>query len=137
MNGIEVKSRLIVRRGDALLLERRADAAGHGFYRPLGGKVELGETSRSAAAREFHEETGLQADDLRYLGCLEDIRIGPEAVQHEICFVYEGTVRDRCLFEADSIALREQDRTYTAFWRTVDDLDLPLRPADLRSLLRP
>jgi ADP-ribose pyrophosphatase YjhB (NUDIX family) len=43
-----------------LLLIRRANHPGRGQWSLPGGRVEPGETDESAAARELHEETGLE-----------------------------------------------------------------------------
>jgi lipoyl(octanoyl) transferase len=46
--------------GPELLLLRRRPGRG-GFWQPVTGKVELGESTAKAAKRELHEETGIQA----------------------------------------------------------------------------
>jgi acetyl-CoA carboxylase carboxyl transferase subunit beta len=43
-----------------LLLVRRANPPSQGLWSLPGGRVEAGETPAAAAAREVHEETGLQ-----------------------------------------------------------------------------
>ncbi len=47
---------------DRALLVRRANPPDAGLWGFPGGKIELGETVRSAATRELLEETGIQAE---------------------------------------------------------------------------
>lgn len=51
----------LVRRGNpaAVLLGRKKRGFGEGKYNGFGGKIELGEDARAAAAREIHEEAEL------------------------------------------------------------------------------
>ncbi|HEY3110625.1 MAG TPA: NUDIX hydrolase [Chloroflexota bacterium] len=49
---------IVVRDGKVLLVQRGKEP-GRGFWAVPGGMVDLGETSRQAAAREAREETGL------------------------------------------------------------------------------
>lgn len=48
-------------RGDEVLLAQRGKAHGRGFWSLPGGRVEAGETTLEAAARELLEETGVTA----------------------------------------------------------------------------
>lgn len=52
----------IVFKGRSVLLIRRRDAAHASHWSIPGGAQELGETTRAAAAREVHEETGITAE---------------------------------------------------------------------------
>src|SRR2546428_11954505 len=52
---------IVVRDGKVLLI-RRGKERGGGFGAVPGGMVDLGETSRQAAAREAEEETGLDVE---------------------------------------------------------------------------
>ena len=67
----EVAVGAVVRRGDELLLIRRAQGPGIGQWSLPGGRVEFGETLVDAAAREVLEETGLVISVGRFLGWVE------------------------------------------------------------------
>lgn len=56
----------IVRRADGrvLLAERTARQISAGFWELPGGKIDAGETAAQAAARELHEEIGVEAEQL-------------------------------------------------------------------------
>ncbi len=58
---------IALRRGDRLLLVRRAREPSLGFYAFPGGRVEPGETDEQAARRELAEETGLAAGAITFL----------------------------------------------------------------------
>ena len=57
--------------GDKLLLIRRANPPGQGYWSIPGGHVEPGETWQEAAEREVLEETGLRATCGRFVGWVE------------------------------------------------------------------
>lgn len=137
---IKVKARLIVRRGQELLLEQRHDESGRPFYRPLGGNIEFAEPSSGAVMREFSEETHRHVENLKYLGCLEDIRETADGLHHEVIFIYEGTVVEPDIYELDAIVVEEDVRRYTAYWKPIRDFEGEaadeLRPANLLTLLR-
>lgn len=59
-----------ISRGDQILLahhERARRQPGAPVYSLLAGFVEVGETLEQAVAREVHEESGLQIDQIRYM----------------------------------------------------------------------
>ncbi len=64
---------VVVRRGDAVLLVRRARPPAAGAWSVPGGAQELGETAEAAARRELFEETGLAVGPLRLLAHVDSI----------------------------------------------------------------
>lgn len=137
---IKTKSRLVLRRNDQILLECRVDEAGLPFFRPIGGNIEFGESSHSAVIREFYEETHMHVHSLVFLGCAEEILSTSEGIYHEICFLYEGVVREDQIYKVESIAIQEDVRRYTAYWKNIgeftgDKADY-LRPTNLLSFIQ-
>ncbi|WP_157886493.1 NUDIX domain-containing protein [Planococcus versutus] len=58
-----------MRKDQLILLEQQfvRHSAGNGpFYRPIGGSIELGETSGNALKRELQEESSADIDIARY-----------------------------------------------------------------------
>lgn len=72
----EVAVGAVVRRGDEVLLIRRARGTAVGQWSIPGGRVEFGEGLKAALAREVLEETGLEVRVGRFLGWAE--RIGDD-----------------------------------------------------------
>jgi len=58
----------VCRRGERVLLARRAMGPGIGRWGFPGGMQELGETIEAGAQRELLEETGIEAEPLRIIG---------------------------------------------------------------------
>ncbi|SED01995.1 (d)CTP diphosphatase [Streptomyces sp. 3213] len=55
----------VLRRADRVLVIRRGpDSARSGYWAPLSGKLEPGETQEQALVREVHEEVGLTVSPL-------------------------------------------------------------------------
>ncbi len=58
---------VLVRRGNELLLVKNRNFK-HDFYGCVSGFVEMGESIEACAAREVKEETGIEIQNLRYVG---------------------------------------------------------------------
>lgn len=109
------------------------------FYRPLGGGIEFGESSREAAAREIKEELGADVEHLRHLGTLENIFTYQGETGHEIVFIYDGTFVDKSLYEPPFLMAYEDNGTsFKAHWKNIGDFhpdECPLYPIGLLELL--
>ena len=79
----------VVRDG-LVLLVKRANKAAHGLWSLPGGRIELGEPVRDAALRELKEETGIEAELIRLLDCIDIIHKNPSGLieAHFILTVY-------------------------------------------------
>lgn len=80
---------VIVHDDNRVLLGMKKRGFGEGKYNGFGGKVQEGETIDDAAWREFKEETGLQALDLRQVG--ELYFHYPHDNNHLHCHVFKVT----------------------------------------------
>lgn len=81
----------VLRRGDAVLLQRREAPPFAGFWELPGGKVEAGESPAQAALREAREELGLAARAARLLLVHEHRYAGGPWVRLH-AFLVEGDV---------------------------------------------
>lgn len=126
---------IFVRPHDGAVLAIRFHDRGRTFYRPPGGGIEFGETSRDAACREAWEETGQVVIAERLLGVAENIYTHEDRPGHQIVFNWLLRFADESLYERTEIPIVEANgNTYTAYW--VHDAELqaqgtPLYPREL------
>lgn len=112
------------------------------YYRPLGGGIEYGETSRAAVVREIREELGAEIENVRLLGVLENIFVYEGEQGHEIVFVFDGEFADKSLYERDRLNGYEQeaDIKFQTKWFSLDKITENggrLVPAGLLELIAP
>ena len=121
---IRVMAICLFRRGGEILVAEGLDTANNRRYaRPLGGGVELGETSAETIVREIREEIGAEVRDLKLLGVLENLFELEGQQHHEVVFVYDGQFADRSLYEQTEIPLLDGGWTTGATWRPLDWFD--------------
>jgi ADP-ribose pyrophosphatase YjhB (NUDIX family) len=81
--------------GKILATESVDSVKGETFYRPLGGRIEFGETAVETLHRELMEEIQAEIKDLRYLTTLENIFTYEGERGHEIVMVFDGKLSTR------------------------------------------
>jgi lipoyl(octanoyl) transferase len=102
---------VVVRRDDGrVLLLKRTEARG-GFWQPVTGHVEAGESPEQAAQRELREETGATAT------------VKPLNYEHAFCVGGSSTIVRETAFVAHSNELvkRDADEHSEAAWFSVDE----------------
>jgi 8-oxo-dGTP pyrophosphatase MutT (NUDIX family) len=112
----------IVHRDGRILVEELCGKHSKGegvFYRPLGGTIELGETSKDALKREFMEELGAHISIADYIACLENIYTINGSIKHELSQLYEVKLLKESLYEEESIPVNENGRKSLAKWMPV------------------
>jgi 8-oxo-dGTP pyrophosphatase MutT (NUDIX family) len=94
------------------------------FYRPLGGGIEFGESSRETICRELMEEINVRVgrESLRYLGVVENIFTFNGSPGHELALIYDGELEDARLYEKEVITGKEANgEDIHAVWKSLDE----------------
>lgn len=73
-----------------VLLARRVKPPEAGFWGILGGKIDAGETAAHAAARELHEESGLDLAPVRLLCLCDHIVPADQAFWLSAVFLFQA-----------------------------------------------
>ncbi len=113
---------------------------GQPYYRPAGGGIEYGETSRAAVHREVREELGVEVESHRLLTVAENIyRNERDQVAHQIMFLWEVSFVDPSLYERQIFIVNDTNPPpLEAHWVSPVDLarrGIHLFPAALREAL--
>jgi 8-oxo-dGTP pyrophosphatase MutT (NUDIX family) len=135
---IRVTAICLFRRGDEILVTEGFDTANNQRYaRPLGGGVELGETSEQTIVREIREEVGAEVRNLKLLGVLENLFELEGRQQHEVVFVYDGQFEDESLYESTEIPMLDGGWSTGAIWRPLEwfSEECMLTPVGIEKLL--
>jgi 8-oxo-dGTP pyrophosphatase MutT (NUDIX family) len=131
----------LFRRGGRILVSQAHDSAKQDdFCRPLGGGIEFGENSRDAVRREIREEIGVEIENVKLIGVLENLFTYVGRRWHEIVFVYDAEFVDKSLYERDEILYQELGLAgdFFARWRSVEEIEaagVRLVPEGLLGLL--
>jgi ADP-ribose pyrophosphatase YjhB (NUDIX family) len=123
--GIRTQALALIRRDDKILVERCLDRVkDEWFCRLLGGTVEFGELAAETVRRELLEELGAEADVGALVATIENIFTFEGAPGHEICLVYDTSLRDERLYELDEWQAEETTPdgplTHEVAWKPVD-----------------
>ncbi|KAJ1765184.1 Nudix (Nucleoside diphosphate linked moiety X)-type motif 1, partial [Coemansia sp. RSA 1843] len=118
---------------DKILLGRKKRGIGKGLWNGFGGKLERHESVAECAVRELHEECGLKANDLVYMGVLHMNCIS--GVGNTVIFVYradtyvgEITESDEMYpqwFDVGSIPYNEMYEEAVLWWPILLDKERP------------
>lgn len=106
--------------GAILVAEGLDSAKNETFYRPLGGGIEFGETSKDALKREMREELGTEITNLKYITTAENIFVYNNQPGHEFVVIYEAEFVDPSLYKPGEIEVREGENKLKALWIPLD-----------------
>lgn len=129
---------LLRRDEDVLLAELYDSVAEERFYRPIGGEIEFGESSRAALVREFEEELGLAVEVDRYLGTIENRFSFEGARGHEVAIVHEVELIDDDRNLESVTGYDDGGTTFSVTWQPPSILAqgaVPVYPDGLLALL--
>lgn len=109
--------------GESFLLERGYDSVRNEyFYRPLGGGVEDGETSKMALIREFNEELGVDVIVRHYFGDIESVFEYEGQKGHELASIHAIQFKEMNLYQQDIFERCDNSSGY-AVWKTLSEID--------------
>ena len=113
---------------------------GEAYYRPAGGGIDYGETSRAAVHREIREELDAEIESHRILDVAENIFINEEGeTSHQIMFLWEVSFVDPALYERAVFTVTDNNGPpLEAHWVSPADLarrGIYLFPIALRAAL--
>ncbi|MFA6255521.1 MAG: NUDIX hydrolase [Patescibacteria group bacterium] len=109
------------------------------FYRPIGGGINFGETSRKALIREVKEELSTEITALKKMGTFENIFTYQGKKGHEIIFVYDAKFVDPKFYSKKKIIVSEEGTKSEAVWLKINDLskkNILLYPVGLKELIK-
>lgn len=138
---IRTVSLCVIRRGEELLLEEFFDEdVGITYYRPIGGTVEYGESSKITVIREVKEEIDADISEPILIGVIENIFNYQDQIGHENDFIYEAELMNRSLYDLEEIDGIEGSKPYKAVWKPLHyfkgNLTVKLVPDGLLELLQ-
>lgn len=139
---IRVISLALIRRpsdGRWLAMHGTDPIKGEEFYRPAGGGVEFGESSRDAVCREMLEEFSAVVEPVDLWGATENLFIHMDKPGHEVVFLWECRFVDESLYSQDELPLTEGNEQLVAHWIDPEDLaarGIALYPDGLPEILR-
>lgn len=124
--------------GRILAVDALDPTKGERFWGPIGGRVEFGEQSGDAIAREIREELSSEVRNLELLGVLESIFTYDGGDGHEIVFVYDGELAESSLYQEATVrGVESNGEEFSAHW--IDpahpDHGRPIYPDGLIDLL--
>ena len=122
----------IIKHKNRVLLENTG-----GFFNMIGGRVQFGESSLSAAKRELKEELNIEVDNIKLINVSENFFDWAGKRQHEMLFVYEIVLDDSYeIVKKDNFkCLDADDEIFT--WFDVNEVEkLDCRPKVIKKLVK-
>jgi ADP-ribose pyrophosphatase YjhB (NUDIX family) len=122
-----LKAVCVISHGDDYLFSVGVDPGDHRtFLVPVGGGIEFGELALTAAVREVREEIGVNVENPRLLGVLENIFTYDGETGHEVVFCFLGQIASR-----DELPSEGQESDGSMFplrWLSQEELRSPPVP---------
>lgn len=117
---IRTVSLCIIRKGDQILVQEMYDQkTKKKFYRPIGGTVEYGESSKQTVIREVLEEINCTITEPRLYFIIENIYTYADQIGHEVDFIYEAELTDSSFYDLEHIDVVEEDCKFVAAWKSI------------------
>ena len=109
----------LIRKDDEILLEYNPE---YNYYSFIGGRVKIGEDSKSAITREFKEEAGYEIIPIKLLGIVENYFLSKykNSYYHELLFIYNCEFKNK---EMVKEVINLEDKQNIFKWVNINDIN--------------
>lgn len=135
INGIKFNYRVatIIRHNDKILLHKNINDV---FYAIPGGRIKLGEDSKTALKREFIEEMNAKINIKKMVSVVENFFNYDNKEYHEVMLIYESDFVDSNFYNTEIIEGIEKKGELHFVWKKIEELiNLDIRPTNIKKLL--
>lgn len=109
---------VLIRKGNTILLEKRAHVHGAGTWGPPSGHINFGEAPEQTAARETQEETGVSIKNIAFRGVTNDVFTQEQ--KHYITLWFEAE------YASGELKVQAPEEESAVGWFAQDALPQPL-----------
>ena len=109
----------LIKKDDYLLLEYNPE---YNYYSFIGGRVKIGEDSKTAIKREFKEETGYNINPNKLFGIIENFFYSKykNSYYHELLFIYNCEFKNKEIInEINNL----EDKQNIFKWVNINDIN--------------
>ena len=123
----------IIKHDDKILLHKNVNDI---FYALPGGRIKIGEDSKTALAREFNEEMNVNINIKKMISVVENFFNYDNKEYHEVMLVYESEFVDSNLYSKDIIKGIEKEGELYFVWKKITELtNLDVRPIIIKKII--
>ena len=108
------------------------------YYALIGGRVKIGEDSKSTVKRELEEELGKEVEVEQFLGIIENFFVKDKAKYHEILFIYKVEFKnDKDKKIETTLENAEGEKNLKYYWIDINELDeYKIVPSEIKKILK-
>lgn len=132
---LNVRAGVVIIHNHKILLHKNINSD---HYALVGGRVEIGEDSKTTVEREVFEEIGKKIEVTGYIATIENFFEMKGTRYHEILFVHRGEFLDEADKKMTQTMSNIEGKDYLQYeWIDIDKLEeYPLKPEVIKQVLK-